>query len=81
MIQNFHVCPKRVRDLLKEREALRGVLSLLTNMVKITVYFSALDLPLKRCRDACAQFEQEFLKCFTRTSFRFRAGVVPCNFR
>jgi len=76
-IQNFQNHPRRVRDLLDELQALSGVLRLLTATVSATadIDFSALELPLRRCDDACKEFEQEIIKCSsrsggTRTSFK-----------
>lgn len=76
-IQSFRSHPIRVRDLEKELKALSGVLRSLTETVGATteVDLSALDLPLLRCGNACKEFEQEILKCSSRstggrTSFR-----------
>jgi hypothetical protein len=76
-IQSFQHHPKRVRDLKEELEALIAVLGSLTETVGATTDadLSALDLPLLRCGNACQEFEQEILKCSSRsggsrTSFR-----------
>jgi Fungal N-terminal domain of STAND proteins len=76
-IQSFQSHPKRVRDLTEELEALSGVLGPLSETVSATtdVDLSTLDLPLLRCGNACKEFEQELLKCSSRsgssrTSFR-----------
>ncbi|GKT48505.1 uncharacterized protein ColSpa_08686 [Colletotrichum spaethianum] len=76
-VQGFRAHPKRVRDLLEELQALSEVLRLLTETINATpdVDFSALELPLRRCDDACKEFEQELLRCSSRsggdrTSFR-----------
>jgi Fungal N-terminal domain of STAND proteins len=76
-IQSFQSHPKRVRDLTEELEALSGVLSPLSETVSAAtdVDLSTLDLPLLRCGNACKEFEQELLKCSSRsgssrTSFR-----------
>ena len=76
-VQSFQVHPKRVRDLKEELEALSGVLDALTKTVGATtnVDLSALHLPLLRCGNACREFEQEIMKCSSRsggsrTSFR-----------
>jgi Fungal N-terminal domain of STAND proteins len=76
-VQSFQFHPKRVRDLKEELEALSAVLSSLADIVDATtdVDFSALDLPLLRCGNACKEFEQEIIKCSSRstgsrTSFR-----------
>ncbi|OBT40151.1 hypothetical protein VE00_09803 [Pseudogymnoascus sp. WSF 3629] len=76
-VQSFQFHPKRIRDLKEELEALSGVLGSLTETVSATtdVDLSALDLPLLRCGNACNEFEQEIMKCSSRsggsrTSFR-----------
>ena len=76
-VQSFQSHPKRVRDLIEELEALTGVLGALAETVGATtdVDLSALDLPLLRCGNSCKEFEQEILKCSSRsggsrTSFR-----------
>jgi hypothetical protein len=69
-VQSYQSQPKRVRDLKDELEALSGVLRSLTE----TAYaaneeeLSALNLPLLRCGKACGEFEQEIMKCSSRTS-------------
>jgi hypothetical protein len=76
-LQSFQFHPKQLRDLNEELEALSGVLGSLTETVSATtdVDLSALELPLRRCGNACKEFEQEIMKCSTRsggtrTSFR-----------
>ena len=76
-VDSFQIHPKRVRDLKDELEALSGVLSSLTETVSATtdVDLTALDLPLLRCGNSCKEFEQEIMKCSSRsgggrTSFR-----------
>jgi hypothetical protein len=76
-VQSFQFHPKQIRDLKDELEALTGILSSLTETVGATtdVDLSALDLPLLRCGNACKDFEQEIIKCSSRsggsrTSFR-----------
>ena len=76
-VQSFQSHPKRVRDLVEELEALSGVLGPLSETVSATtdVDFCNLDLPLLRCGNACNDFQQELLKCSSRsggsrTSFR-----------
>ena len=76
-VESFQNHPKRVRDLKDELEALSGVLGSLTETVSATtdVDLSALDLPLLRCGNSCKEFEQEIMKCSSRsdggrTSFR-----------
>lgn len=76
-IQSFKTHPKRVRDLTAELEALITVLESLTDTMRsITdVNLSALELPLRRCGNACQEFLQELQNCCSRsgsdrTSFR-----------
>jgi hypothetical protein len=76
-VQSFQFHPKRVRELLEDLQALTGVLSSLTETVGAAtdVDLSSLDLPLLRCGNACKEFEQEIMKCSSRsggsrTSFR-----------
>jgi hypothetical protein len=76
-VQSFQFHPKRVRELLEDLQALTGVLSSLTETVGAAtdVDLSSLDLPLLRCGSACKEFEQEIMKCSSRsgggrTSFR-----------
>jgi hypothetical protein len=66
-----------VRDLLEELQALNGVLGPLTDTISANAgsSLSALELPLQRCGKCCKEFEQEIIKCSTRsnggrTSFR-----------
>ncbi|KAK9846782.1 hypothetical protein MYU51_000771 [Penicillium brevicompactum] len=76
-VNSFRSHPKRVRDLLVELEALGAVLAPLVDLVNSTsdVDLSVLDLPLLRCGSACKEFQQELLRCASRsnsnrTSFR-----------
>jgi hypothetical protein len=76
-IQSFKVHSTRVRDVQQELEALSEVLRSLSEQVSATSDddLSALTLPLLRCGKACEEFEQELLKCSSRsggnrTSFR-----------
>ncbi|KAF2715949.1 hypothetical protein K431DRAFT_258517, partial [Polychaeton citri CBS 116435] len=76
-VGSFNSHQQRVKDLVEELSALSGVLSTLAETIKgmTGVDFSALDLPLKRCGDACKDFEGELLKSSSRsggnrTSFR-----------
>jgi hypothetical protein len=68
-IQSFKTHPKRVRDLVNELEALIGVLESLNDTVKsdTDVNLSILDLPLRRCGNACNEFLQELQKCCSRS--------------
>jgi hypothetical protein len=77
MVQSFQFHPKQIRDLEEELEALSGVLGSLTETVSTTIDIdlSALELPLLRCGNVCKDFEQEIIKCSSRsggsrTSFR-----------
>lgn len=76
-VKSFQFHPKRVRDLTEELEALSGVLRTLTNTTKTTTdgVLDALELPLLRCGNACSEFQEELMKCSSRsgtnrTSFR-----------
>ncbi|KNG86556.1 hypothetical protein ANOM_004895 [Aspergillus nomiae NRRL 13137] len=75
-VNSFRSHTKRVRDLIEELEALSGVLAPLRELLDTPsdVDLSALDLPLLRCGNACNEFEQELIKCSSRstnrTSFR-----------
>lgn len=76
-VKSFQSHQKRVRDLIEELEALSGVLGPLTEIIDGTtdVDLSSLNLPLLRCGNACREFEQELMKCSSRsggnrTSFR-----------
>jgi Fungal N-terminal domain of STAND proteins len=68
-IQSFQSHPKCVSDLIEELEALSEVLSSLSETVSATalVDLSTLDFPLLRCGNACKEFEQELLKCSSRS--------------
>ncbi|KAL4879546.1 hypothetical protein BJY04DRAFT_193701, partial [Aspergillus karnatakaensis] len=77
MVKSFRSHPTRVRELMEELEALSGVLGPLVDNVQSTsdTALSVLNLPLLRCGNACKEFEQEIMKCAsrsnaTRTSFR-----------
>ncbi|OKL60273.1 hypothetical protein UA08_04514 [Talaromyces atroroseus] len=68
-VKSFNSHPKRVRDLLEELEALIAVLGPVKDM-SITpagTSLPALDLPLKRCGNACKEFEQQLVKCSSRS--------------
>jgi hypothetical protein len=68
-IQGIKSHPKRVRDLVDELTTLNGVLETLTDTLKsdTNVDLSALDLPLRRCGNACNEFLQELQKCCSRS--------------
>lgn len=85
-IKNFSSHPKRVRDLLDELEALIEVLGPLNDTIKTTAGSDLLELnlPLKRCGDACNDFEREIMKYLSRsggsqTSFRDWARLRYMN--
>ena len=69
-VRSFRHHPNVVRDLMQELEALSGVLASLTETVTITPdrTLAALDIPLRRCGDSCREFEEEILKCSSRSS-------------
>lgn len=75
-IQSFQSHPIHVRELVQELEALNIVLRALSETIDATdISLSSLDLPLLRCGKACEDFEQELIKCSSRstsgrTSFR-----------
>jgi hypothetical protein len=68
-VKSFNSHPKRVRDLIEELEALIAVLGPLKDMIATPAGTSlpALDLPLKRCGNACKEFEQQLVKCSLRS--------------
>lgn len=68
-VQSFRNHPKNVRDLNDELAALNGVLESLTETVNAVtdVDLSALSVPLLRCGNACKEFEQQLLKCSSRS--------------
>ena len=70
LIQSFRHHPKHVRDLMQGLEELQGILQQLTKTVEsdIGIDLSAIELPLQRCINACKEFEQEILKCSSRSS-------------
>lgn len=76
-VQSYRSHPKNVRDLKEELEALTVVLQALSETVgqNKDVNFTALQLPLFRCGNACKEFEEAIAKCSSRsggsrTSFR-----------
>jgi hypothetical protein len=82
-IRDYQHHPNRVRDLLQELDALSNVLRSLTKSLSATtgVDLSALEIPLRRCDNACKEFGQELMKCSsrsdsTRTSFRDWARLM-----
>ena len=82
-IRSFQSHPKRVRDLIEELEAFNQVLGPLTERVRANneAELSALDVPLRRCGNSCREFEQEIVKCSSRSaggrkSFRDWAKIM-----
>ncbi|KAF4179090.1 hypothetical protein CNMCM7927_002145 [Aspergillus lentulus] len=76
-VNSFRSHPKRVRDLLGELEALSAVLAPLIDLMKSNsdADLSVLELPLFRWGNVCKEFQQEVLRCMSRsdgnrTSFR-----------
>jgi hypothetical protein len=70
LVRSFKAHPTRVRNLLQELEALNHVLTSLSETISATpdLDLSSLDLPLKRCGAACKEFEQELVKCTSRST-------------
>lgn len=68
-IKSFQNQPRHVLELMEELEALSDVLSSLreTSHAVIDTDLSALKPPLERCGRACADFQQELLKCTSRS--------------
>lgn len=68
-IQGIRTQPKRVRDLANELSAVSEVLHSLTETIGNAPGddLSALELPLRRCDEACKEFEQELLRCSSRS--------------
>jgi serine/threonine protein kinase len=68
-LQSFQSGSKQLRDLVEELEALSGSLGLLPKIVNAStdVDLSTLDPVLRRCGNACKDFEQEILKYSTRS--------------
>jgi hypothetical protein len=82
MVKSIQCHPKRVRDLLEELEILRAVLGPLIEIAQSTNQedFLELDLPLKRCGNACKEFQLEITKCLShsggnRSNFRDWAKI------
>ncbi|RAQ47671.1 hypothetical protein AFGD_010400 [Aspergillus flavus] len=68
----FRSHTKRVRDLIDELESLSGVLAPLQELLDTTTdeNLSKLELPLRRCGNACSEFEQEIIKYLSRSANR-----------
>lgn len=76
-VESYRSHSKKVRDLKEELEALASVLQTLSETVEKTkdTKFTALELPLLRCGNACKEFKDVITKCSarsggSRTSFR-----------
>jgi len=69
LIESFRFHPKVVRDLTEELEALSSVPSALRETVNATsgIDLSSLEVPLRCCSKTCKEFEQELLKCSSRS--------------
>ena len=69
-IKSFQNHNSRVRDLTNEVEALSAVLGALNETLRdaTDLDLSSLDIPLKRCSHACREFQEEILKCSSRSS-------------
>ena len=79
-IQSYKTHPKFVRDLKDELEALNSVLQVLGETVNDSTSgdFASLELPLRRCKNACKEFEETLLKCTERNGgsrSKFRAWL------
>ncbi|KAF2719906.1 hypothetical protein K431DRAFT_271654 [Polychaeton citri CBS 116435] len=76
-IKSFQNHPQKVKRLIDELEALKNVLEALKMVVEgpTPEDFNSLELPLKRCAEACKEFEELLASCSKnsgkpRTSFR-----------
>ena len=71
-VKSFKSHQQRVHDLIDELGALSGVLGSLTETVNSIpgVDLLALNIPLRRCGNACKEFEAELMKCSARSSRR-----------
>ncbi|BAE65485.1 unnamed protein product [Aspergillus oryzae RIB40] len=68
----FRSHTERVRDLIDELESLSGVLAPLQELLDTTTdeNLSIFELPLRRCGNACSEFEQEIIKYLSRSANR-----------
>jgi hypothetical protein len=68
-VNSYNSHQQRVRDLAEETSALSGVLGSLAETISTSagLDLSALEIPLRRCGKACAEFEQEIQKCSSRS--------------
>lgn len=69
-VKSFQSHPRQVRDLIEELDALRSVLEMLveTTSQVTNADLSTLEIPLKRCGEACTEFQEELIKCCSRSS-------------
>lgn len=69
-VKSFQSHKRRIRNLLEDLEALVAVLKSLIEMINATtgMDFSALELPLRRCGNACEDYRKEISKCSSRSS-------------
>jgi hypothetical protein len=76
-VQSFQTQSQSALSLLEELDDLNGILSSFTEAIGAStdVELSALRLPLLRCGNACTEFEEEVLKCLSRS------GGNPTNFQ
>lgn len=69
-VDGFRPYLKSVRDLFAELESLSTALAPLVDLVKSnsSVDLSCLELRLLRCGNVCQEFQQEVLKCASRSN-------------
>lgn len=69
-IKSFKHHNTRVQDLTNEVEALSAILASLNETLSgaADLDLSSLDLPLKCCGNACSEFQDELLRCSSRSS-------------
>lgn len=69
-IKSFKQHPKYVRDLKDELDALEGVLLLLEQSLPTSDLddYQALEYPVRRCGQACEEFQKALQKCSGRDS-------------
>ncbi len=68
-VQSFQTQSHSALSLLEELDDLNGILNSFTEAIgaPTDVELSALRLPLLRCGNACTEFEEEVLKCLSRS--------------
>jgi hypothetical protein len=69
-INSYKSYPQRVRELAEEASALSGVLASLVETVQAAtdLDFSALEIPLQQCGNACKGFTEQIQKCSSRST-------------